>query len=808
MKDVEARPRAPFGDNPETSMGAHDKASHYSNLRERLSARISPPPLKRQRTGLSTSIPTRARPSSTALPTRPLPGLREVKRSSGSSTPYARPVHEKNKGGRVSESSRNSFSFVAPHLDRDAESLNRSAKSRNSDEARSSLPSRKTPSSKPTCRVCEKHSATNYNPIITCPGCGRAYHDSCRNPPLIDGIEQSHWRCLKCLSDNLSRGSSGFAKLQAPKAVSVLPSARNSGCREDKKRRPDKVLLVDDVLNSPVINSSKSGKDSQAIQQPNAPPILERTEVPNTPTQRSSQFDIPESAPKQRFADNSVASSDIGLPLTGPLLFEKTTPLTVLCSICRKQRILAENSRDGGNCRNCRNRSLIVEAGKLEIPETPNATPADEETAQSSPQAILVATTSTPASETKQASMISSQSAPVSSNHFKMIKSGISVTEWMQSESIALKLTRPRSSSGSRPPTDTGSESPAVPLSEKHYNICEMAQIALVAADGAHLTTSQIIDWIASTFPYLREIEVGWERSLASKLAREQEFCSHKIVGQGKKRFWTFADDKVKAQCEKKHAAFRPRPNANSKISRNSSATTESLEAANQPFRGDKRILSPLLKPTQPTPVQTDAAPDLLISTSKAPFIPNALIPSTKLNDSLCMPFERSMPHQPQSVSNSGHNIKRETSFYTVFPQYRKRSDVTMKSADRMEKIAEIKRRPSRKEFFGSDHRLAHVRRFRRQDIHDESDGAWMSSRFDESEGESKPGKGVEEKDSKRNRSLREVFDLPANAIPMNDGQTELAFRDGTRINGRLPRPRQIYRVGKLFGGVLTVRAS
>jgi len=42
---------------------------------------------------------------------------------------------------------------------------------------------------KRACCVCETSSATSYNPIFKCPGCHRAYHDSCRNPPLIDGVD-------------------------------------------------------------------------------------------------------------------------------------------------------------------------------------------------------------------------------------------------------------------------------------------------------------------------------------------------------------------------------------------------------------------------------------------------------------------------------------------------------------------------------------------------------------------------------------------------------------------------------------------
>ncbi|KAL1797254.1 hypothetical protein ACET3X_003860 [Alternaria dauci] len=126
-----------------------------------------------------------------------------------------------------------------------------------------------------------------------------------------------------------------------------------------------------------------------------------------------------------------------------------------------------------------------------------------------------------------------------------------------------------------------------------------------------------------------------------------------------------------------------------------------------------------------------------------------------------------------------------------------------MTPEEKAAKIAEIKMRPKRKQFFGSVDRLAHVRRYRHQDIHDQSDGAWkpnsMTERTTGEQDSAAPNEHGE------NQSLLQIFNLPSNAIPMNDGR-ELAFRDGTLINGRLPRPRQVYRVGKVCGGELTIR--
>jgi hypothetical protein len=70
---------------------------------------------------------------------------------------------------------------------------------------------------------------------------------------------------------------------------------------------------------------------------------IERTEIPNTPTQRSSQLDIPNSILYFRTrateevaeANSSSLPSDSGRPRT-------ITALTVLCSRCQTQRVLAK----------------------------------------------------------------------------------------------------------------------------------------------------------------------------------------------------------------------------------------------------------------------------------------------------------------------------------------------------------------------------------------------------------------------------------------------------------------------------------
>jgi hypothetical protein len=69
---------------------------------------------------------------------------------------------------------------------------------------------------------------------------------------------------------------------------------------------------------------------------------LERTEVPKTPTQRSSQLNIPSSL----IDLGGAVTEDTVVPGNGPLHIEPTPPAkvtfdTVLCTVCHKQRLLA-----------------------------------------------------------------------------------------------------------------------------------------------------------------------------------------------------------------------------------------------------------------------------------------------------------------------------------------------------------------------------------------------------------------------------------------------------------------------------------
>jgi hypothetical protein len=348
----------------------------------------------------------------------------------------------------------------------------------------------------------------------------------------------------------------------------------------------------------------------------------------------------------------------------------------------------------------------------------------------------------------------------------------------------------------------------AVPEAEKRYTNRQLAQIALAVANGSGMTALQIIDWVVERFSYKQKGQDEWQKSLKSVLSLKPEFRGDKPVGAapGSSTLYSFANAAFRAQFETAHRQYR----TNSKFASKQTpkehrqdrrqTTTQSASETALTVKPSKAIKS---APSCRTQMSLPPEPDSNVSIPSGGIV----VKTTSSDDSLFNPFERPAEQRSAITLDSCVETKRVTSFHKLRLQPQKPSVETMTPEEKALKIAEITARPSRKKFFGSDHRLAHVRRYGRQDVHDESEGAWKPSPSLQTDEQAVREEDVVPKKGEDPRTLRELFNLPANAIPMNDGQ-ELAFRDGTLVNGRLPRSRQSYRVGKVFGGELTTRLS
>ncbi|KAI9790433.1 MAG: hypothetical protein M1835_000962 [Candelina submexicana] len=171
---------------------------------------------------------------------------------------------------------------------------------------------------------------------------------------------------------------------------------------------------------------------------------------------------------------------------------------------------------------------------------------------------------------------------------------------------------------------------------------------------------------------------------------------------------------------------------------------------------------------------------------------------------------------QQQRGKETPHSIYTEKDLLKAWPQYHPKNVWFNRSA----KIAEIKKRPSRKATFGK--RLANIRK-ERSNVHHEVDRTPPTShsipepsRHDRDVEETRPPGGLEsygagspeptvisDGESDKELTLEELIGVPPNAIPTIYDKA-LAYRDGTRDKkGKLPRAKVVYKVGRNIAGQL-----
>ncbi|KAH7389699.1 hypothetical protein DE146DRAFT_619569 [Phaeosphaeria sp. MPI-PUGE-AT-0046c] len=336
---------------------------------------------------------------------------------------------------------------------------------------------------------------------------------------------------------------------------------------------------------------------------------------------------------------------------------------------------------------------------------------------------------------------------------------------------------------------------------QKPYTMRDLAQIALVAASGKRTTASDIMFWISSTFPN-KPPGGSWEKGVHACLSRFTEFQGDKRGGiPGERTHYSFSSSTVKESYEEKYAVFCPVDEAGAP------AQTEAERVCEGPKGTSDRVHTKSRKraiKTAERSEQLQSRKQRMEQYASAERLSNTGDRLDDEEDITFNPFERRAPRQYPIMQDYDVVQTRTTSFEEAFAATESTTVESWTEEEKAQKVTEIQARPSRKKYFGQDYKLAHKRRHNLADIHDERQGAWRPAR-------SKSGND-KNTDTSMNmgedgrQTLRQLFDLPDNMIPMNDGRTELAFRDGTLVNGRLPRPRNVYRVGKMFGGELTVR--
>jgi hypothetical protein len=345
---------------------------------------------------------------------------------------------------------------------------------------------------------------------------------------------------------------------------------------------------------------------------------------------------------------------------------------------------------------------------------------------------------------------------------------------------------------------------------QKRYTMRQLARMALVSANGSRMTSSQIVVWIARTFSHLNVGEGGWEKSVYACLSKFPEFDGRKIAEASEtKKLYGFTNANYRTQYEKEYSEFftaltsQPaREPQQDIIKQRSHGLLQPRAVKSAAFRSPsipmRKELDAIVAPERHKPtVQSEAAE--MGETSKprsrrvrkqaavgtATKGDKSEVTSNQAGDHMNFtPFGHPAPRESGKIPNPDFAVEQVTTFQDAYAGMVQPSIDTMTKAEKAQKIAEIKARPSRKKYFGSNYKLAHKLRHNLADIHDERDGAWKPplSTANVPQANLGPRDGTE-MNKDEGRTLREVFDLPGNMIPMNDGYTELAFRDGTLVS-------------------------
>ncbi|KAK1908641.1 hypothetical protein P3342_009492 [Pyrenophora teres f. teres] len=212
------------------------------------------------------------------------------------------------------------------------------------------------------CRICDKTTATSYNPIIACPGCSRLYHDSCRKPALSPGAMPERWRCSSCLANDRTHKSSELSSAATfkhsvvrdifkPRSVHVLPAAIPSHTYHTYHHATPNSRPEAPGLHTPSIHlmgSLNRPGEAHRLPQQHEPRLTEM------PTHMSGLLAL--RAPSSK-TNHDVEAPD-RIPLDARYQPQELTPSKALCS---KMHVPTEPIIGSTENQSCRDRLSIIE---------------------------------------------------------------------------------------------------------------------------------------------------------------------------------------------------------------------------------------------------------------------------------------------------------------------------------------------------------------------------------------------------------------------------------------------------------------
>ncbi|KAF2262290.1 hypothetical protein CC78DRAFT_322624 [Lojkania enalia] len=398
-------------------------------------------------------------------------------------------------------------------------------------------------------------------------------------------------------------------------------------------------------------------------------------------------------------------------------------------------------------------------------------------------------------------------------------------------------------------------------LKQGTYTLRELFGFALVAGNGSPQIIGDIQNWVANTFPdkYIRG-NGHWERNLYVTGYNSTDFRKHTESGK-RKNCWEFSGPEARQRYEANYLQFcahlshtspnpggqsipgpRLRKQASSRTQSNPSILSNSQDWSTT-FSSMAQDCTSTLRETALKEYQNavryykearrQEREKLRDSSRPASKIAEAKRSLSELKqgfrewneswsqnvrslgieqEAVCLAPEVSdidgdddfvmFESHRSSDANLDSDIRLEKRFFLAYPELIEPSIDTMTQEEIDKKIEEIKKRPSRKATFGK--RLAFARTHRKN-VHDEISDSWQAKfaalrkqtlPLPPKDDKERDKEAVTRQDVTKTVDLKELLNLPKNPIPIiYEGQ--LAFRDGTLVNGKLPPPSVVYKVGE-----------
>ncbi|KAF2199096.1 hypothetical protein GQ43DRAFT_132321 [Delitschia confertaspora ATCC 74209] len=518
---------------------------------------ISPPPLKRRRSSLNDFTPTSLDGAKVRLSASPVHALLSV--------PFTVPSPlRKNK-----QSQHQSFAATTPN-----HSTPTIIYPRIQDDEQISISSAMTCSDLPKCREC-KAAATSWNPLVQCPSCPRRFHESCQLPKPEDMQDWSPWQCARCLNKG--------RKLPKPPIHTAKFLATQPSPRSRTESAPSVILVPDEKH----VGNSRPYRAKQAIKNPLIRPNTTASHPQPNLANRGNLLGYEKSSNYNELVTNArnpqyvLCTMCKEKKLLAPGSSEPTT-----CFHCRHQRagleeiewftpfmsVMSIPETPTPAVMVKMNTSLMHEDAPIPHLSVPSTLRASLQTGHRAPLVMdklrYLPSTSNEASSSEVATASSCADPgnmpaafPFHSENEdrSVVKDGAASKDKepdaeppprLKRTSLIVKLIADIRNLSPQERNDMLHDGNSEPqLSGLYFTYRQLIAMALLTVQDSSITAAAIKDWVAKTFSKYRKGQGSWEINISSILCTCNDFRKERIPGE--KSLWTFENSCARTQLSK-----------------------------------------------------------------------------------------------------------------------------------------------------------------------------------------------------------------------------------------------------------------